>query len=264
MTVARRVACRFLPAIALALGVLPGATGPVAATSGPAAAADERTAERERLVAQLRRELDSRLGDRIAERYRRRTLKAIAAVPRHGMVPARERGRAYANRPLPIGHGQTISQPSIVAFMTALLEPDPGDRVLEIGTGSGYQAAVLAEIVESVYSIEIIEALGEQAAPRLERLGYTGVRTRIGDGYYGWEEAAPFDAIIVTAAASHIPPPLVRQLAPGGRMVVPVGGGYSTQFLTLVTRQADGEVRSEQLLPVRFVPLTGGPRQGRP
>jgi len=228
------------------------------------AAAGDRAAERERLVEQLRLELRAHLGDRVAGRYRERALEAIAAVPRHEMVPPNVRRRAYANRPLPIGHGQTISQPFIVAFMTALLEPDTDDRILEVGTGSGYQAAVLAEIAGSVHSIEIIEALGEQAAPRLERLGYGDVETRIGDGYYGWQDAAPFDAIVVTAAASHVPPPLVRQLAPGGRMVIPVGGSFSAQHLTLVSKGEDGAVRSEQLLPVRFVPLTGDRGQGGP
>jgi len=187
-----------------------------------------------------------------------RVMNAIASVPRHEFVPAPLRERAYENRPLPIGHSQTISQPYIVAIMTELLELDPQDRVLEIGTGSGYQAAILATLIDQVYSIEIIEPLGEEARQRLARLGYDKVQVRIGDGYYGWEEHAPFDAIVVTAAASHVPPPLISQLKPGGRMVIPVGSHFMTQQLLLVDKSADGEVRTRQILPVAFVPLTGG------
>jgi protein-L-isoaspartate(D-aspartate) O-methyltransferase len=186
-----------------------------------------------------------------------RVLDAMARVPRHEFVPPGEVDRAYRNQPLPIGHGQTISQPYIVAIMTDLLDIEPGQRVLEVGTGSGYQAAVLAEIGASVWSIEIIEALGSQAKARLPRLGYDRVEVRLGDGYYGWPEHAPFDAIIVTAAASHIPPPLLQQLKPGGRMVIPVGSPFSIQQLVLVTRGDDDEFITRQLLPVRFVPLTG-------
>jgi protein-L-isoaspartate(D-aspartate) O-methyltransferase len=164
---------------------------------------------------------------------------------------------AYDDRPLPIDHGQTISQPFIVALMTELLEPEPGDRVLEVGTGSGYQAAILARLVARVYTIEIIEPLAERAAERLARLGYHNVETRLGDGYHGWPEAAPFDAIVVTAAADHVPPPLVEQLRAGGRMVIPVGDRFSVQQLLLIEKTADDEVRTRQLLPVRFVPLTG-------
>jgi protein-L-isoaspartate(D-aspartate) O-methyltransferase len=187
-----------------------------------------------------------------------RVRDVMGRVPRHEFVPERIRSRAYANRPLPIGHSQTISQPYIVAIMTDLLELKPHDRVLEIGTGSGYQAAILANLVDKVYTIEIIEPLGIEARQRLRRLGYDQVEVRIGDGYYGWEEHAPFDAIIVTAAASHIPPPLIAQLKPGGRMVIPVGGHFMTQQLLLVTKNDAGEVRTQQLLPVAFVPLTGG------
>jgi protein-L-isoaspartate(D-aspartate) O-methyltransferase len=178
-------------------------------------------------------------------------------VPRHEFVPERLRRQAYANRPLPIGYGQTISQPYIVALMTDLVEPGADDRVLEIGTGSGYQAAVLATLVGEVYTIEIIEPLGLAARARLERLGYDNVEVRLGDGYYGWPERAPFDAIVVTAAASHVPPPLIQQLKPGGRMVIPVGSRFLVQQLVLVTKDADGRVTTRQLLPVRFVPLTG-------
>jgi len=187
-----------------------------------------------------------------------RVLQAIGTVPRHEFVPHEYRALAYVNRPLPIGHGQTISQPYIVAIMTDLLDLKPGDRALEIGTGSGYQAAILATLIKQVYSIEIIEPLGVTARERLTRLGFDNVQTRIGDGYYGWEEHAPFDAIIVTAAASHIPPSLIKQLKPGGRMIIPVGGQFLTQQLLLITKEAGDEVRSRQILPVAFVPLTGG------
>ena len=186
-----------------------------------------------------------------------RVLEAMARVPRHEFVPAGLVDVAYRNRPLPIGHGQTISQPYIVAIMTDLLGLEPGQRVLEIGTGSGYQAAVLAEFGALVWSIEIVPALAEQAAERLPRLGYDEVETRQGDGYYGWPEEAPFDAIIVTAAASHVPPPLLQQLKPGARMIIPVGSPFSTQQLLLVTRDENEQVRTRQVLPVRFVPLTG-------
>ena len=186
------------------------------------------------------------------------TLRAMRSVERHLFVPEGIRPQAYDDRPLPIGHGQTISQPYIVALMTELLEVDEDAVVLEIGAGSGYQAAVLAEIVEQVYTIEIIEPLGEQASERFERLGYDNVETHIGDGHYGWEEHAPFDAIIVTAAASHIPPPLVEQLKPGGRMVIPVGPPLATQQLMIVDKDADGEVTQRSVMPVRFVPLTRG------
>jgi protein-L-isoaspartate(D-aspartate) O-methyltransferase len=186
-------------------------------------------------------------------------LEAMAEVPRHAFVPEYLADLAYADRPLPIGHGQTISQPFIVALMTDLAGIRPGDRVLEVGTGSGYQAAVAVALEVEVYSIEIIQPLAEAVRKRFDRLGLQRIQTRHGDGYYGWEGAAPFDAILVTAAASHVPPPLVRQLKPGGRMVIPVGGGgFSFQYLMLVEKAADGEVRTRQLLPVRFVPLTGG------
>ena len=183
---------------------------------------------------------------------------AMGKVERHRFVPARLAAQAYDNRPLPIGYGQTISQPYIVALMTDLMQVGADDRVLEIGTGSGYQAAILAELGASVYSVEIIEELGKEAAGRLQALGHRNVETRVGDGYYGWPEAAPFDAIIVTAAASHVPPPLIRQLKAGGRMVIPLGTQFMTQSLMLVEKKADGSVTTRQLLPVRFVPLTGG------
>jgi protein-L-isoaspartate(D-aspartate) O-methyltransferase len=190
-----------------------------------------------------------------------RVLAALRTVPRHLFVPESLSADAYQDSPLPIGHGQTISQPYIVAFMTEALEMRPGDRVLEVGTGSGYQAAVLAELTDRVFTVEILEPLARQAEERLKRLGYASVRVRHGDGYYGWEEEAPFDRIIVTAAAGHVPPPLVRQLKPGGRIVIPIGGVYEVQTLMLVEKDADGRIGSRQLLPVRFVPMTGAARE---
>jgi len=184
-------------------------------------------------------------------------LATLGRVERHRFVPPGQAAHAYENRPLPIGHGQTISQPYIVALMTELAEPGEDDVVLEVGTGSGYQAAVLAELVDHVYSIEIVEALAASARERLQRLGYDNVTTRLGDGYYGWEAHAPFDAIIVTAAASHVPPPLIEQLKPGGRMVIPVGAQFMTQLLLLLEKGDDGEVVTRQIGAVRFVPLTG-------
>jgi len=186
-----------------------------------------------------------------------RVMKAMGKVPRHEFVPAIQRHRAYTNRPLPIGYGQTISQPYIVALMSDLIKPQADDKVLELGTGSGYQAAILAELTGQVYSIEIIEALGKQADERLSRLGYDNITLRIGDGYYGWEEHAPFDAIVVTAAASHVPPPLVAQLKPGGLMIIPVGSRFLTQQLVLIEKQPGGQLITRQILPVKFVPLTG-------
>lgn len=183
--------------------------------------------------------------------------QALEQVPRHLFVPESQRPQAYENRPLPIGYGQTISQPLIVALMTELLDVGPGDRVFELGTGSGYQAAVLDALGCQVYSVEIIPELARSASAVLEAQGYDDVETRIGDGYFGWPEAAPFDAIIVTAASDHIPPPLVQQLRPGGRMLIPVGGRYATQQLVLVTRDEQGLVTTREITPVRFVPLTG-------
>ncbi len=184
-------------------------------------------------------------------------MASLGTVERHEFVPARQQPFAYENRPLPIGHGQTISQPYIVALMTDLIKLDSDDVVLEIGTGSGYQAAILAKLVKHVYSIEIIEALADESAARLKRLGYDNVTTTLADGYYGWEAHAPFDAIIVTAAASHVPPPLVQQLAPGGRMIIPIGGRFMTQQLLLLEKTDDDEVITRQVAAVRFVPLTG-------
>jgi len=186
-----------------------------------------------------------------------RVLDAFAEVPRHAFLPDTLRAAAYINRPLPIGHGQTISQPYIVALMTDLLDPEPDDIVLEIGTGSGYQAAVLAKLVKQVYSLEIVAALAEQASERLRRLGYGNIEVRQGDGHAGWPEHAPFDAIIVTAAAPDIPPVLIEQLKPGGRLLIPVGSRYSGQDLLLIEKDRHGRVSQKSVLPVIFVPLTG-------
>ena len=182
-------------------------------------------------------------------------LAAMAAVPRHEFVPAAFSLRAYADTPLPIGHGQTISQPYIVAEMTRQLRLKPGAKVLEIGTGSGYQAAVLTHFTAEVYSIEIIKPLAEEAQKRLKRLGYDVVKVRCGDGFYGWPEAAPFDAIIGTCVAGEVPPPLIEQLKKGGRLVIPLGEEVSTQYLMLIEKDAEGKVHRRPLIPVRFVPL---------
>ena len=184
-------------------------------------------------------------------------LGALRTVPRHLFVPLPLRPHAYEDRPLAIGWDQTISQPYIVASMTEEAHVEPGSRVLEIGTGSGYQAAVLAEITPHVFSIEIKPSLAKRAAHALREAGYETVKTREGDGYDGWPEEAPFDAILVTAAAPHVPPPLVRQLKLGGRMVIPVGSAFAVQDLVLVTKDEDGTVRTHSLYAVRFVPLTG-------
>lgn len=181
-------------------------------------------------------------------------LRAMRSVPRHQFAPEHDPALTYQDRPLPIGHNQTISQPFIVAYMTELLRPDSTDRALEVGTGSGYQAAVLATIVDTVYTIEIIPELAETARKRLARLGYDNVVVKTGDGYEGWSAHAPFDVIVVTAAPERIPAPLTRQLKDGGRMVLPVGAPYRTQQLMLV-RKRDGEVSSEIITPVRFVPM---------
>lgn len=185
-------------------------------------------------------------------------IRAMSAVPRHLFVPPTRRHSAYENRPLPIGYGQTISQPYIVALMTDLLQPGADHKVLEIGTGSGYQAAVLSELVKEVYSIEIIDALGQSSKRLLQDLGYDNVTTRVADGYDGWPEQAPFDSIIVTAGISHIPPPLIRQLKKGGTMVIPVGSSFQTQQLTLVKKDRNGAITTRQIIPVIFVPFTGG------
>lgn len=184
-------------------------------------------------------------------------LRAMRTVPRHRFVPDDVKAAAYADHPLPIGSGQTISQPYIVALMSDLLEIEPGDRVLEVGTGSGYQAAVLAEMGAEVITIEIIRELADRAKKTLEAAGYAGVTVIRGDGYFGRPEEAPYQGIIVTAAAGHVPPPLIEQLAPGGRIIIPVGSPYEVQVLTEIRKDESGEVSYRRLLPVRFVPMTG-------
>jgi protein-L-isoaspartate(D-aspartate) O-methyltransferase len=183
-------------------------------------------------------------------------IEAMRAVPRHKMIPPEYRRDPYGDHPVPIGYGQTISQPYIVAYMTQQLDVERGDKVLEIGTGSGYQAAVLAEITTNVYTIEIVPELAKWAKEALPKAGYDYVTVRHGDGYYGWEEKAPWDAIVVTAAAGHIPPPLVQQLKKGGKMCIPVGTRFGMQSLLLVEKDKEGQVRTRSLLSVRFVPLT--------
>ena len=192
-----------------------------------------------------------------------RVLKAMRAVPRHAFVPAKNRSRAYSDHPLPIGEGQTISQPYIVALMTEALQLAADARVLEIGTGSGYQAAVLDEVAGKVYSIEIRPALHERATKTLRDLGYGGVETRQGDGYFGWAQAAPFDAIMITAAVDHIPPPLIAQLKEGGHLILPLGNPFSYQNLVLVTKQGQ-DVTVRQITGVLFVPMTGQALGDRP
>ena len=190
-----------------------------------------------------------------------KVLKAMRRVPRHRFVPVEYQDQAYQNSPLPIGHKQTISQPVIVAHMTELLDIKSNDRILEIGTGSGYQAAVLGELCEHVFTMEIVTPLGRQAKELLNELGYKQVRVRIGNGYEGWPEEAPFDKIIVTCAPDQIPEPLLDQLAPGGRMVIPVGGQFQTQYMVEVTKNKKGKISNKKHYPVRFVPMTGKKKQ---
>ncbi len=224
----------------------------------PAAAADpDYAAERAAMVRTITEHAAEVSPTSDHDRIAQRVLEAMGIVPRHEFVPEDVRNDAYADRPLPIGYGQTISQPFIVAIMTDLLHVAPNHVVLEIGTGSGYQAAILARLARQVYTIEIVPGLARSATQRLQRLGYSNVATRLGDGYYGWQDAGPFDGIMVTAAASQIPPPLIQQLKPGGRMVIPVGGPFSFQHLVLVEVDSERHVRTRQLLPVQFVPLTG-------
>jgi protein-L-isoaspartate(D-aspartate) O-methyltransferase len=224
--------------------------------AAPAVAQEVRTEERAAMVAAI--EAHARRASGAVENgaIDPAVLHAMRSVPRHEFVPENVWAQAYADRPLPIGYGQTISQPFIVALMTDLLDVKPGHKVLEIGTGSGYQAAVLSPLAARVYSIEIVPELGRRAGEVLHRLGFANAETRIADGYYGWPEAAPFDAIVVTAASSHIPPALIQQLKPGSRMVIPIGGPFSAQQLMLVEKQPGGGITTRQLLPVQFVPFT--------
>ena len=219
-----------------------------------ALAQDDRAAERQQMVREIR-ELSAQVAVETGQSVLdKQVLEAMETVRRHEFVPKFQRHAAYKNRPLPIGAGQTISQPFIVALMTDLLNLQPEHKVLEIGTGSGYQAAVLAKLAKDVYTIEIVDSLSKDAARTLSRLGYANVHTKVGDGYAGWVEHAPYNAIIVTAAPDHIPAALMEQLKPGGRMVIPVGTLW--QELLVVTKNADGTTTSEDVVPVRFVPLT--------
>ncbi|MDZ7692556.1 MAG: protein-L-isoaspartate(D-aspartate) O-methyltransferase [Balneolaceae bacterium] len=211
----------------------------------------ERQEERNNLVQKIKKQgIDSQ-----------RVLDAMREVPRHHFIPKNYRGQAYANSPQPIGFSQTISQPFIVAYMTQLLNVAPGDKILEVGTGSGYQAAVLAELTEEVYTIEIIEELGKRAQEIFDKLGYSSIHTQIGDGYKGWPTYAPFDGIIITAAADEIPDPLLNQLKTGGVLIMPYSVTSNLQSLIRVTKTADGEITKEEILPVRFVPMTGEVQQ---
>jgi len=208
----------------------------------------ERADERERMVSRQIRARDVNDPN---------VLKAMRIVPRHAFIPARQQRYAYGDHPLPIEHGQTISQPYIVAFMTEALRLGAKSKVLEIGTGSGYQAAVCAEIAREVYTIEIVEGLAKSAKERLKKLGYPNVFVKAGDGFFGWPDKGPFDAIIGTAAAKRIPEPLLEQLKPGGRMIIPTGSAYGFQYLVLITKDKYGKIKKSRVMPVRFVPMTG-------
>jgi len=240
------------------MATLVALAGPLV-VSAPVAADESKFAlARQRMIGNIertQREVARETGSRTLDRE---VLAVMGEVPRHLFVPRGQQDSAYENRPLPIGYGQTISQPYIVALMTDLLRVKPGDRVFELGTGSGYQAAILAKLAKEVFTVDIVAPLGKQAADRLALLGFANVQVKVADGYYGWPEHAPFDGIMVTAAASHVPPSLVRQLKPGGRMVIPVGTGFLTQHLLLIEKAKDGTLTTRQVLPVSFVPLTGG------
>lgn len=259
----RHCASRAWPAPVLALAACSngGSEPPERGASPRGAAAEsrspildpaERRAERERLVSRFS------AGGSIRDPA---VLAVMRKVPRHLFVPPDLQAEAYADHPLPIGYAQTISQPSLVAYMTELLQVDRNATVLEIGTGSGYQAAVLGELVREVYTIEIVRPLGEEATRRLARMGYQNVHVRVGDGYLGWPEHAPFDAIIVTCAPESVPQPLINQLKPGGRMCIPVGPTAGSQELYLMVKRADGALERKSVLAVRFVPMTGAARK---
>ena len=222
------------------------------------AEAQDYAAQRSRMVAQIEQMYGETRAETGLAAIAPQVRAALLKVERHRLVPSDQAHLAYRNHPLPIGHSQTISQPYIVALSTDLLAPAPGHVVLEVGTGSGYQAAVLAETVKQVYTIEIVEALGREAESRLKALGYRNIEVRVGDGYKGWPEKAPFDGIVVTAAAPRVPQALVDQLKPGGRMVIPVGERWEVQQLLLIVRKPDGTVEQKNVLPVRFVPLVPG------
>lgn len=242
----KNVLVRAVPA-ATFLGMVPAACG----------GSPDYAEQREALIRQIERQVVQTQDALGTDSLAPEVIAAVRAVPRHEFVPPALRAKAYANHPLPIGAGQTISQPYIVAIMSHLLEVGPGDKVYELGTGSGYQAAVLAEMGVEVYSVEIVPTLARRAQGILRRLGYENVHVRAGDGYQGWPEAAPFDGIIVTAAADHVPKPLVAQLAPDGRLVMPVGSGPWGQELAVMEKTSDGTLKRRDVLPVRFVPVTG-------
>ncbi len=227
------------------------------AMSNGCASEQDMTAERNRLVDKIEAEVRMTARELGFDRLAPPVAEAMRQVPRHVFVPGAQRALAYANHPLPIGNGQTISQPYIVAIMSQLLNVGPGDRVFELGTGSGYQAAVLAAMGVEVYSVEIVPELAERAVANLSAAGYPQVQVRAGDGWLGWPEAAPFDGIILTAAAPLIPDLLVAQMRPGGRLLMPVGDIHDTQQLALFDKGEDGSLRRRDLLPVRFVPVTG-------
>ncbi len=218
----------------------------------------QRQEEVARMLADIRSEVHYTRGYIQRDAFSARVMSAMAQVPRHAFVPEEMQPYAYDNGPLPIGHGQTISQPYIVALMSELLNVGEGDTVLEIGTGSGYQTAILSLLVRQVYSVEVVEPLAERAKVRLKQLGYHNVETQVGDGYLGWQEHAPFDGIIVTAGAPHVPPPLEEQLKPGARLVIPVSDGFMGQQLMVVEKGMDGVISREPILPVAFVPLVRG------
>jgi protein-L-isoaspartate(D-aspartate) O-methyltransferase len=230
--------------------------GVAAAAATSARAADRHDDARRRMVEDIVQRMRATAAATGRSELSAPVLQAMRKVERHRFVPPELAAQAYGDHPLPIGHGQTISQPFIVALMTELLAPRAGDVMLEVGTGSGYQAAVLAECVAQVHTIEIVAPLGERARALLAQLGYRNVEVRVGDGYRGWPEAAPFDGIVVTAAPEQVPQPLIDQLKPGGRMVVPVGPQATGQDLLLITKAADGRTVTRRTLPVRFVPLT--------
>lgn len=247
----RRGPFRSLDGLLLAVGLC------LVATVNACASDDDMTAERQRLVEKIEAEVRMTAPELGFARLDPRVAEAMLRVPRHAFVPSAQRALAYANHPLPIGGGQTISQPYIVAIMSQLLNVGPGDRVFELGTGSGYQAAVLADMGVEVYSVEIVPELAERAVANLEAAGYPQVQVRAGDGWLGWPEAAPFDGIILTAAAPTIPDHLIAQLKPGGRLVMPIGETNSVQQLAIFDKDEDGGLRRRDLLPVRFVPVTG-------
>jgi protein-L-isoaspartate(D-aspartate) O-methyltransferase len=222
---------------------------------GPESNAQDHASRRERMLAEIDATYAETRGETGLAAMSPAVRRAMARVDRHRLIPDGQRDLAYQNHPLPIGSGQTISQPYIVALSTDLLTLKGGESVLDVGTGSGYQAAVLAEIAAKICSIEIIPSLGNEARKRLEELGYGNIEMKIGDGYQGWAEKAPFDGIVVTAAAPNVPPALVAQLRPGGRMVIPVGGSGEIQYLKVIEKQANGGYSEKRVLPVRFVPL---------